>query len=744
MGCLASVPVVDESVEATVPGNKENDLLRKIRVGREALSVCPQGHPDRATHARRLGYYLYTRHSQTGDVTLLDEAIELSREAMNLRPPGHPNRAVSCATLAASLRARYKQCGDLRLLNEAIELNREALALHPPGHPERSFSCANLAASIHERYKRCGDLGLLDEAIELEREVLDLRPPGDPEQSLGCGNLAGSLRARYKQCGDLGLLDEAIELNREALALQPPGNANRARSCGNLALSLKSRYGQCGDIGLLDEAIELKREALALQPLGHPDRSSGCVNLAASLHVRYNQCGDLALLDEAIELQRETLTLLPLGHPNRALSCANLASSLGSRYEQCGDLALLNEAIELEREALALEPPGHPNRSRVCRRLSYHLIDHCKNTKNTALLDEAIEICGHALQCGTSMTAWRSFLCLSQLHMIPSTSRFSLANALRYLDLSFASEFDNIPDFIQNTRYNLSCLWDASSAWDSDTPLRLCNMYTQLIDRLPMAAGFVLDTPSRLQTLTSTHHIGTDACVVAILAKQTSQAVELLDRAHGLVWAQAMHQRDPQLEGAPSELAAELAVHLRAIRVATTPTPMQLDASRLEDGRHKRNTRIQAILREIRATSGSECFMLGNTYATLRKAAREHPVVVLVAGRGHAFALIMSSAAQDQPHALRLEITSDELSALRVSAEQAGLRSRADMRDCEPGTRIRYQKTETDDNHKSHRVLREIWRKITLPVLRYLQLEVSMHANEMQSSSAHTYGTESN
>jgi hypothetical protein len=136
--------------------------------------------------------------------------------------------------------------------------------------------------------------------------------------------------------------------------------------------------------------------------------------------------------------------------------------------------------------------------------------------------------------------------------------------------------------------------------------------------------------------------------------------------------------------------------------------------------------------------------MLGSTYATLRKAAHKHPVVVLVAGRGHAFALIMSSAAQDQPHALRLEINSDELSALRVSAEQAGLRSRADMRDREPGTRIRYQKTETDDNHKSHQVLREIWRKITLPVLRYLQLEVSMHNNEMQSSSAHTYGTESN
>jgi hypothetical protein len=309
--------------------------------------------------------------------------------------------------------------------------------------------------------------------------------------------------------------------------------------------------------------------------------------------------------------------------------------------------------------------------------------------------------------------------------MIPNTSHFSLASALHYLDLSFASEFDNVHDFIRITRGSLSRIWDASSMWASETPVRLCNMYTLLIDRLPLAAGFVLDTQSRLKTLKSTRHIGTDACVVAILAKQPSQAIELLDRAHGIVWAQALHQRDPQMEGALPQLAAELEGHLRAI---AAPTPAQLvDSSQLarhQDARHKRNTRIQAILREIRAMPGLERFMLGATYATLLKAAHKHPVVVLVAGRGRAFALIISNATQDQPLALCLELTSDDVSALRLSAEQAGLRSRADMRGCELGTRLRYQKTETDDNHKPHRVLREIWRKIIQPVLRYLHLEV--------------------
>jgi tetratricopeptide (TPR) repeat protein len=727
MGCFASRPAIDERAEATVPGNDEEDLLRGIREAREALAACPQGHPNRAMHAQWLGKQLFSRHCQTGDICLIDEGIEAEREALALRPPGHPDRALSCANLGASLTARSKQCGDPGLLNEAVKLEREALDLRPPGHPDRALSCENLAVPLSARYKQCGDPGLLDEDIKLQREALALRPPGHHDRVLSCANLGFSLNTRYEQCGDIGLLDEAIEFEREALALRAPGHPDRALSCANLGASLYARYKQCGDVGLLDEAIELEREALALRPPGHPDRAVSCENLGSSLRTRYKQCGDVGLLDEAIELEREALALQPPGHLDRAFSCASLGHSLSALYEQCGDLGLLDEAIKLEREALALRPPGHPNRAFTCRNLSHSLVDWYRHTKNMTFLNEAIKLCSDALQHGPYLEAWRSSLRLSELYMIPATSHFSLASALGYLNLSFASEFDNVHAFIRNTKFILSQVWDASSVWASDTPLQLCNMYTQLIDRLPLAAGFVLDTSSRLQTLKSTHHIGTDACVAAILAKQPSQAIELLDRAHGIVWAQALHQRDPQMEGAPPELAAELADHLRAI---ATTIPMQLgDSSHLadhQDARHRRNTRIQAILREIRAMPRRERFMLGASYDTLRMAAREHPVIVLVAGRGHALALIMSNATQSQPHALRLDLTSDDLSALRVSAEQAGLRSRADMRHCEPEARLGLasRRTERGVNHKSYQVLADIWRKIIQPILRYLQLEV--------------------
>jgi hypothetical protein len=70
-------------------------------------------------------------HQQTGDVSLLDEVIELEREALALHPQGHPGHIESCQHLANSLWQRYQQTGNMPLLDEAITLGREALLLRP-------------------------------------------------------------------------------------------------------------------------------------------------------------------------------------------------------------------------------------------------------------------------------------------------------------------------------------------------------------------------------------------------------------------------------------------------------------------------------------------------------------------------------------------------------------------------------------------------------------------------------------
>jgi tetratricopeptide (TPR) repeat protein len=711
--------------ETTASEDSEADSVNEIQHAREALASTPLDHPDRAERAASLGEHLWIRYNHTGDISLINEAIELDREVLALQPPGHPDRSTSCFNLGTSLHSCYEQTGNVALLNEAIELKREALALRPPGHPDRARSCTNLGSSLHACYEQTGNAALLDEAIELQREALALRPPGHPDRAWSCANLGSSRRVRFQQTGVVALLDEAIELEREALALRPPGHPDRANSCANLGASLHVRYKQTGDVALLDEAIELEREVLALQPPGHPDRAWSCANLGSSLLVRYKQTSDVALLDEAIELEREALALRPPGHPARADSCANFGSSLHARYQQTGDVALLDEAIELERDALALRPQGHPDRAHSCTNLGFSLRVRYEQTGGVALLDEAIEAYIYASEHSSASRVWYPLVFLSQLHLLRDSPHYSVSKALEYLQQSFQHEVDNIHTFISEVCYNFARMWDDSGVSNPHVTALLVDVYAKMVDRLPLVAGFVLDTSSRLRSLKLTCQIGSDAFVAAVLADRPATAVTLIDRAHGVVWSQALHQRDPQMEGAPASLSTELEGLLSAIATRTPVDPAGLlDQHDTQDLRYRQNTRIQAILRQIRAMPGLSHFMLGSTYEALREVARDHPVVVLVAARGHAFALIMSGAEESEPHALSLTLTSDELLSLRGSAEQAGLRSRADTRDGHTDARMRVQISKMNVNHQPLRVLAGIWRKIVKPVIEYLGLEV--------------------
>jgi tetratricopeptide (TPR) repeat protein len=562
--------------------------------------------------------------------------------------------------------------------------------------------------------------------IQHAREALASSPLDHPDRAERAASLGQHLWIRYNHTGDISLINEAIELDREVLALRPPGHPDRAKSCNNLACSLHACYEQTGDVALLNEAIELKREALALQPQGHPDRAHSCSNLGSSLHARYDQTGDGALLDEAIELKREALALRPPGHPNQAHSCANLGHSLHARYEQTGDVPLLDEAIELERKALALQPPGHPDRAHNCANLGYSLYARYQQNGDVALLDEAIEACIYASEHSSASRVWHSLVLLSQLHLIRDSPHYSVSKALDYLQQSIQNEVNNIHMFTPYVCYNTALVWDDSGVCTPHVTALLVDVYAKMVDRLPLVAGgFVLDTSSRLQSLKLTRQIGSDAFVAAVLADQPATAVTLIDRAHGVVWSQALHQRDPQMEGAPASLSTELEGLLSAIATRTPVDPAGIPDQRdTQDLRYRQNTRIQAILRQIRAMPGLSHFMLGSTYEALREVARNHPVVVLVAARGHAFALIMSSAEETEPHALSLTLTSDDLLSLRGSAEQAGLRSRADTRDGHTDTRVRVQISKMNIHHQPLRVLADLWRKIVKPVIDHLQLEV--------------------
>jgi tetratricopeptide (TPR) repeat protein len=707
----------------------EEPLEDEIRRYRERLAACPTTHPERGNACHDLGTSLYRSGLLTPTTALLEEAITLHREALALRPDGHPDHAASCDSLGVALGRRYYVTGDQDLLEEMIKLHYKAIALHPSGHLDRATSCHNLAAALGYRYQVTGGSDLLDEVIKLHREALALRPRGHRDRSRSCANLAIQLIFRYEVTGNFDLLDEAITLCREALALQPAGHPRRTSSCNTLANALQERYSLTGSSDDLDEAITLHREALAELSDAHPDRWHSCNNLALVLYDRYQVTGSSDLLDEATTLYREALALQPERHPGRATLCNNLALALRTRYEVTGVSELLDEIVPLHREALALHPSGNPDHASSCNELAESLWQHFGQTKDVTVIDEALALARETTASAPPLALWKALLILCLIYTEQASPHFSISTATTYLLQASASLPPMITQFMREMQRRLDRMWLVHGAWTPDTPLSLLEVYSNVIDGLSRMTGFAVNTVSQLTALRSARSFGSDACVAALLSGRPRQAIELIDRAHGVVWAQALHQRDPQLRDIPQSLASELEALFRAVSVPvdTYQRAPADHATGPEDVRDQQNSRIQTLLTEIRATPGLERFMLGRAYAQLRETAREHPVVVLVSARGHVYALIIRDSAQENPDKVHLALTSDRLSVLRDTAAHVGLRQGgqggADVQDLqmesERAIRLSRLKKATALD-----MLADLWRGVVRPVIDHLQLQV--------------------
>jgi tetratricopeptide (TPR) repeat protein len=700
-------------------------LDEAITLHHEALALRPDGHPDHAATCNSLGLALRKRYEATGATPSLDEAIKLHQEAVALHPGEHPDRAASCNNLATALWLRYQVTGSSDLLDEIITLHREALALRPAGRPDRAQSCSNLAIALHDLYRVTGSSDLLDEIIILHREGLALRPAGRPIRACSCNNLANALQERYELTGSPDLLDEVIKLHREALALRPTGHPYRGYSYIGLANALLARYQTTGSSDLIDETIKLHREARTLRPDGLPDRALACTNLADALQQCYKVTGGSDLLDEMITLHRECLAILPAGHPHRAMSCGNLAIALQDRYQVTGCSDLLNEAIKLHREALTLRPHGHPDRAEFCNGLADSFLMQYENTKDVTAVDEALALAREAAASASSSELWRALLILCLIHTEQASRHFSISTATTYLLQASASLPSTIPEYMRQIQSRLDQMWLVHGTWTPDTTVTLLEVYSNIIDGLSRMAGFAFDTISQLTTLRSARSFGSDACVAALLSGRPSQAIELIDQAHGVVWAQALHQRNPQLQDIPQSLASELEALFRAVSVPVdTHQRASTDhATCPEDVRDQQNSRIQTLLTEVRAMPGLERFMLGRTYAQLRETARGHPVVVLVSARGHVYALIIRDSAQENPDTLHLELTSDRLSVLRDTAASVGLRNDNSLQDVE----IQFGRAMHVSKRKETTALStlaDLWHDIVKPVIDHLQLQV--------------------
>ncbi|KAG1726151.1 CHAT domain-containing protein [Suillus lakei] len=658
-------------------GNIE-DLDQAMALHREALALHPVGHPDRYKSLINLAKQLSTRFDHQGNDKDLDQATALYGEALALCPVGHTDRSKSLGSLATQLSTRFEHRGNDEDLDQAIALQREALALLPVGHPDRSLTLNNLANRLSTRFHHRGNREDLDKAIALHREALALRPVGHPDRSSSLNNLAKEFSTRFDRRGNDEDLDQAMALHREALALRPEGHPDRSSSLNNLAGELSTRFARRGNDEDLDEAMALQREALALCPVGHTDRSSSLNHLANHLSTRFKHRGNDKDLDEAMALHREALASCPVGHTRRSSSLNYLATQLSIRFEHRGNNEDLDEAIALHRETLALCPPGHTNRSSSLHNLATQLAIRFKHRGNREDLNESLENIHCALTLLTQHDSHRLQVhkSLAGVYLLSHQSgrdgtgpgensdADSLDAAMHHLQAAANVVSGGL---LSRLRASLRWVRDADQHTHG-TQLEAYATSMQLLDTYMSATASISSRHDTMKAFPL--NLAVDAASCALRSRDVCHAVELLEQGRTVIWTQMARLRTP-LDGLQTrgDHAVTLMKRFRDLSsLLEKPPTSHTDGTprvnvEAEETRHRRLVEDwNRVVEEIRKIEGFSRFLLPPLFSDLQDAAREGPIIMLVASKSSCDAIIIPH--KHSPTSIQLPTSLEKLQTL--------------------------------------------------------------------------------
>ncbi|KAG1847806.1 CHAT domain-containing protein [Suillus tomentosus] len=642
----------------------------------------------------------------------IDVTTSLFCDALALRPQSLPDHPLSLYNLTEALIWRYSKKGTVADIREAAQLYHELLPLCPEGTYLRSIAAGK--NGVDYVIGRCNKLPIdaSDEGIHLRRVILELCPLGHQLRPDTLDTLSRALRSRFTQCGHIDDLDEGIQFKREAVSLYPEGHAVRDNYLNNLAGLLMYRFNHQGKPDDLNEAISLLEELLRMRLVGHKSRDNSLVSLGNALRTRFHEHGDINDITRAIGLCREALMLRPPGHPRHASALDYLASALCSRYNKSHVSDDRNEAIDLYRESLRSRQPDNPDRHVTLANLSSELCSRFKQTRENEDFEEALTLCQE------------SFAVLSPLHpaIFFSYKRLQGAYLSRYqilhdpADLSLAIENFRLASRHPTEGFPRRIIeaidWARQAEiCEHESALEAYQMCFELFDSHVMTRSSIISRREAAAAFRGAQSLPVDGASCAMRRNNLRQAVELVEQGRGQQWSLASRLRTPveDLESANPTLARSY-LELRkrvsnAAQISATITDRA--AADRQATEYRRLTRQwEAAVAEIRDLPAFSRFLLPPLYEDLQTAARQGPVIILIASRYSCSAIIVPTSGD--PHHVPLpSVTLADLTNLKDRFARA-------IRD---SSRMNPRESRTDLIVLS----RIIWDQIMLPIVNVLE-----------------------
>ncbi|KAI6123818.1 CHAT domain-containing protein [Pisolithus croceorrhizus] len=656
----------------------EEDIKLAIEHLQAVLEILPPSDPNRLIPLMNYASALFSRFQCTEDISDLDKAISEYHSILNT--PSLENKATACYNFANALLSRFKVRDDPIDLDSSIKYSRAALAALKEGHPDHPSIITGLATGLIRRFELRGDATDLEYAIRNFRLALDLRPPGNPSRFSALSDGADALVMRYNRRVEFVDLQMAIDHYREALRLLPPNHKGEPVLLDNLGNTLFLRHARLGDLKDLDEAIEKHRLALDLCA-GHPVRAVLMLEaLANCYNIRFKEQKHSTDLHSAIYYFNEALSLAPADHPHYASILINIALCLGTRFRVYCELADLDRAISCSREALEILSPGHQDRALTLHTLAEVLLYRFEEKGNEFDIQQAYLYCSASLNMRTLNVPERAsseilFARVSRARLLPWNdaqdlepiflylgrakdfcmtndplllevyAELSTAHFLRYLLTQQPSE---LKQALGHHQLSLTLAGGtsfpalrASMQWVRDAEMHnhslMVDAYRtaiRLLDRL------VLETtcPDIRHFLVERNvaKLAGDAASSALMFQQPAVAIDMLEHARMLLWAQLVRVttdlddlRVTDTQGA--ELASELERLNAELGGVSTMSKKSRPLLKARD----------VVVEQIRRKQGFKDFLVQPEFSQLLKAASEGPIIIMTAGQRSCNALIV-------------------------------------------------------------------------------------------------------
>jgi hypothetical protein len=495
-----------------------------------------------------------------------------------------------------------------------------------------------------------------------------------------CQGLAQALWYIFRGREDERLLPICLQMEATIWSICPPDHPDRSSRCFAFAESLRIRFTRTSDLTTIDRAVELGREAIQAMD-DNSDSATLHAGLARSLWTHFEHTGDRASFDEVAETAK--------AHPDCAEYISmGLILALRRRFERTGDPALLEEATDLVDEALLLYLPSHPSRWRSLRQLA----------KITVV--------------------WHDFASQRE-----SLGRYSYSMTSDPTSVSLGI-FTLVFRGFQNS--NLEVL--AASLLE-----RLLDDYSYALELTYLTAGFAPALSVQLNHSISCSALGIRAYMLAQHLNMPHTALQVLERARGVIWAQFQQLRRPEYRNAPRDITSRLSYLIQLIGRDTHELfSLENGDKQAFDTRQPflnerrlvlpKDRQIRELLMQIRALPGLGDFMCELDLPEVSSAWT--PVVILVSSGRESHALVIERLDKLPVTIPLYGIVPEDLTLTKATLSQRGAvqSSPEDQRLIMKVMKV----SKARPPSAALDLLANLWHKIAKPVIAQLGLTVSL------------------